>query len=110
MTDESSAAGLDRRSFLALGATATGAVLVPAAPALAGSTERAKGDVFTLGVASGDPEPNSVILWTRLARKPLELDGGMGKAKATVQWEVATDEAFANVVARGTEEATAKCA
>ena len=55
MTDETSTGGLDRRSFLALGAAATGAVLVPAAPALAGRTVRAAGSVFTLGVAPGDP-------------------------------------------------------
>jgi alkaline phosphatase D len=104
MTDDTSTGGLDRRSFMALGAAATGAVLLPATPALAGRSVRASGEVFTLGVASGDPLPDSVILWTRLAPKPLELDGGMGKATATVEWEVATDEGFSNVVARGSEE------
>jgi alkaline phosphatase D len=106
MTDDTAAGALDRRSFLALGAVATGAVLVPATPAFAGRTARSAGSVFRLGVASGDPLPDSVILWTRLAPQPLELDGGMGKVSATVEWEVATDESFANVVARGTEEAT----
>ena len=106
MTDDTPAGGLDRRSFLALGAVATGAsVLVPTTPALAGRTVRASGEVFALGVASGDPLPDSVILWTRLAPRPLELDGGMGKATATVEWEVASDEAFSNIVARGSEEA-----
>lgn len=105
MTDDTPTGGLDRRSFIALGAAATGAVLLPAAPALAGRSARASGEVFTLGVASGDPLPDSVILWTRLAPKPLELDGGMAKVTATVEWEVATDEAFSNVVARGSEEA-----
>ena len=71
MTDEMSTGGLDRRSFLALGAAATGAVLVPATPALAGRTVRASGPVFTLGVVSGDPLSDSVILWTRLAPQPL---------------------------------------
>ncbi len=106
MTDETSTGGLDRRSFLALGAVATGAVLVPATPALAGRTVRASGPVFTLGVASGDPLPDSVILWTRLAPKPLELDGGMGKAKAAVEWEIATDEGFTQGRQSGTYEAT----
>lgn len=106
MTEEISTGGLDRRSFLALGAVATGAVLVPATPALAGRTVRASGSVFTLGVASGDPLPDSVILWTRLAPKPLELDGGMGKASATVEWEIARDEAFTQERQSGTYEAT----
>lgn len=106
MTDETSTGGLDRRSFLALGAAATGAVVVPAAPALARRAPRATSPVFTLGVASGDPLPDSVILWTRLATKPLELDGGMGSTTATVEWEVATDEGFASIVASGTEQAT----
>ncbi|MFM7212839.1 MAG: alkaline phosphatase D family protein [Actinomycetota bacterium] len=107
MTDDNSSSGLDRRSFLVLGAAATGAVLVPAAPALAGRISRAEGDVFTLGVASGDPLPDSVILWTRLAPKPLELDGGMGTASATVEWEIATDEAFTQNRLSGSYEATA---
>jgi alkaline phosphatase D len=106
MTDENSTGGLDRRSFLAFGAVATGAVLVPATPALAGRTVRASGSVFTLGVASGDPLPDSVILWTRLAPKPLELDGGMGKATAKVEWEIATDEAFTQGRQTGVVDAT----
>ncbi len=107
MTDETSNAGLDRRTFLALGAAATGAaVLLPATPAFAGRQARAAGDVFTLGVASGDPLPDSVILWTRLAPSPLDLDGGMGDTVASVEWEVAADEAFASIVASGTVEAT----
>jgi alkaline phosphatase D len=59
---------------------------------------------FTLGVASGDPLPDSVVLWTRLAPEPLALDGtgGMGDRVAPVQWMVATDEPFTNVVRRGT--------
>lgn len=33
-------------------------------------------DPFSLGVASGDLTPNGGILWTRLAPRPLEPDGG----------------------------------
>ena len=33
------------------------------------------GDPFTLGVASGDPLPDAVVLWTRLAPEPLAADG-----------------------------------
>lgn len=108
MTEETPSGGLDRRSFLALGAAASGAVLMPTTPALAGRMTRSSGSVFRLGVASGDPLPDSVILWTRLAPKPLELDGGMGKATAKVEWEIARDEKFSKIAARGAVQATPK--
>ena len=56
---------------------------------------------FTLGVASGDPLPTGVVLWTRLAPKPLE-GGGMPMASIEVGWEVADDRAFRTVVQKGT--------
>ncbi len=58
-------------------------------------------EVFTLGVASGEPLPSSVVLWTRLAPKPAETDGGMPLQPVVVQWEVAQDVRFAKVVRRG---------
>src|SRR5690606_1078205 len=65
-------------------------------------------DPFTLGVASGDPSPDGVVLWTRLAPDPLADDGhgGMPRRNVEVHWQVATDERFAHVVASGTEIAT----
>jgi alkaline phosphatase D len=64
------------------------------------------GPPFTLGVASGDPLPNGVVLWTRLAPEPLE-GGGMAAGDVPVEWEVASDERFTDVVKRGTEQARA---
>lgn len=58
-------------------------------------------DPFSLGVASGAPRDSSVVLWTRLAPKPLE-GGGMPDEVVPVDWQVAEDEAFARVVAHGT--------
>lgn len=61
------------------------------------------GDPFTLGVASGEPLPTAVVLWTRLAPDPISGDGGMpADAPMEVRWELASDEAFADVVADGT--------
>ena len=57
-----------------------------------------KGNPFTLGVASGDPLPDSVVLWTRLAPEPLAEDGGMPDRQVPVQWTVATDEDMDNIV------------
>jgi alkaline phosphatase D len=55
---------------------------------------------FTLGVASGDPYPTQVILWTRLAPDPL-AGGGMPDVAVPVRWEVATDDTFTDLVASG---------
>ena len=57
---------------------------------------------FTLGVASGDPLPDSVILWTRLAPDPLN-GGGMPAAKVEVGWEIARDQAFRTIEQKGVE-------
>ena len=67
------------------------------------------GDPFTLGVASGDPTESSVILWTRLAPDPLS-GGGMPGDDIEVMWEVATDDAFTDVVRRGSAVAMAELA
>ncbi|WP_084369577.1 alkaline phosphatase D family protein [Microbispora sp. ATCC PTA-5024] len=62
---------------------------------------------FTLGVASGEPLPDGVILWTRLAPEPLHptRPGGMPSRAMTVRWEVAEDEAFTRVVQSGAASA-----
>lgn len=64
---------------------------------------RGAADPFTLGVASGDPAPDGVVLWTRLAPDPLSPDGlgGLGGRRTDVAWEVAEDERFARVVRSG---------
>jgi alkaline phosphatase D len=55
---------------------------------------------FTLGVASGDPVPEGVVLWTRLAPDPCN-GGGMPDRGVRVRWELAADEGFREVVRRG---------
>jgi alkaline phosphatase D len=55
---------------------------------------------FTLGVASGDPWPDSVVLWTRLAPEPLD-GGGMPAARIEVGWEIARDSAFRTIDRKG---------
>jgi alkaline phosphatase D len=58
-------------------------------------------DPFTLGVASGDPLPGSVLLWTRLAPVPYQADSGLPAERVTVHWELAHDDRFRGVVRRG---------
>lgn len=63
---------------------------------------------FLHGVASGDPLPTSVVLWTRVTPDRDALPGsGMGD-DVHVAWEIATDEAMASVVAHGQEVASAE--
>jgi phosphodiesterase/alkaline phosphatase D-like protein len=57
---------------------------------------------FTLGVASGDPSPTGVVLWTRLAPDPLAVGGGLPAVPYDVRFEVARDESFHQVVRHGT--------
>ena len=56
-------------------------------------------DVFPQGVASGDPRPDSVILWTR-------VESASGGDEA-VLYEVATDDAFTSIVSSGELTASA---
>ena len=67
---------------------------------------------FSLGIASGDPRPDGVVLWTRLAPEPLAEDGrgGMSEETVAVQWEVADDENFGRIVSRGTAHARSRLA
>lgn len=88
-----------RRRFLKASAAASalaGLRLFPGPRAFAGTNQ-----LFSLGVASGDPGKSSVVLWTRLARDPLAPDGGMGGDRIPVRWEMALDEGFTRGVRRG---------
>ncbi|WP_346764503.1 alkaline phosphatase D family protein [Rhodococcus sp. HNM0569] len=86
---------VSRRTLLR-SATLTGA-LVWAAPALAHAAE----PVFAHGVASGDPLPDAVVLWTRVTPSP-DATPGSGRGDAVdVEWAVSRDEAFTEVVANG---------
>ncbi|WP_217197142.1 alkaline phosphatase D family protein [Streptomyces buecherae] len=61
---------------------------------------------FTLGIASGDPRPDSVVLWTRLAPEPLAAEQKLPEI-VEVEWVVAADARLRRVVARGTVAASA---
>ncbi|MFB6754129.1 alkaline phosphatase D family protein [Streptomyces sp. NPDC056353] len=88
-------------------AAAAGAVLAaPLAAALpAGAADAAP--AFLHGVASGDPLPDGVLLWTRVTPVPEAIPGSGTGPDTDVSWVVATDKALTNVVAKGTVTATA---
>ncbi|WP_405410158.1 alkaline phosphatase D family protein [Streptomyces decoyicus] len=105
------AAHFGRRRFL----TATGAAAAlafatnlpgtGAAYAAEADARKITENPFTLGVASGDPQPGSVVLWTRLAPRPYEPGNGMPDARVTVRWEVAYDEHFKRLAGQGRADA-----
>jgi alkaline phosphatase D len=70
------------------------------APAFLRHARAADVQRFALGVASGHPRHDRLVLWTRLVGADLP-------AQVEVKWELATDEAFTQVAARGTEVADA---
>lgn len=78
-------------SALAFGAS--NALPVRAAPKLGGYP-------FTLGVASGEPAPDGIVLWTRL------MGPAMPNANVPVGWQIAEDENFRKIVRKGQEMAT----
>ncbi len=66
------------------------------APGYAPGARAADLQRFELGVASGQPQAHTVVLWTRLTGPELP-------AEVNVAWELAEDEAFTRIAARGTE-------
>ena len=93
--------GIERRNFIqymaAISAIPSFAAMADEIP---GKSHEFRDDPFTLGVASGDPEPDGVVIWTRLAPSPLTGDD-LPNAPIATKWEVATDESFTNIVRRG---------
>ena len=98
---------LPRRTVLTTGAAGTALTALPAragaAPAGVATAEgpRVRHEVFQHGVASGDPLPDAVVLWTRVTPAPDATPGSGRGPKVRVAWEVATDRRFRRVVRRG---------
>ncbi|WP_244975964.1 alkaline phosphatase D family protein [Nocardia huaxiensis] len=93
-------ARFDRRSALKGGTAAVAVSLIGSAVA------RAEATVFRHGVASGDPLPGGVIIWTRVTPSEDALPGSGKGANVAVRWEVAGDESFGTIAASGTHSAT----
>ncbi|GAA0590566.1 alkaline phosphatase [Kribbella sandramycini] len=100
---------ISRRTLVLGGLAAAGVSALPVRSAVIAATA-ATPYPFQLGVASGDPDSSSVVLWTRLAPSPLNADGlgGMAAADVVVDWQVSTTDTFSTLVASGS--VTAKTA
>ena len=94
-----------RRDFLRVGSSVVSLVALGVLPACGRERSiRVFSDPFAFGVASGDPAPDGVVLWTRLARTALDGAGALPDPIA-VGWEVAEDEGFGSLARSGTATA-----
>jgi alkaline phosphatase D len=87
---------MDRRELLRLAAAAASTLWLPRG---AWSEPRLADNPFTLGVASGSPAANSVVLWTRL------MGPALPREPVTLRWEVAEDEGFTRIAQSGQAQA-----
>jgi alkaline phosphatase D len=94
-----------RRSLLALAAAIVAPLWLPRSARSQSPTAE-----FALGVASGSPTHDGVVLWTRLVSPGAVGHSNLGRATITVQWEVAHDEGFSRIVQRGHTSAVAELA
>ncbi|MET8895467.1 alkaline phosphatase D family protein [Streptomyces albogriseolus] len=95
-----------RRRTVVKAAAATAVLAGPLAAALPARAVQ-PAPAFLHGVASGDPLPDGVLLWTRVTPTPDALPGSGAGPDTEVRWTVARDRAFTDVVAQGTVLATA---
>jgi alkaline phosphatase D len=99
-----------RRTLLGMAAAlAAGALLAPPLVRPLRAQPRFASDPFTLGVASGSPRPDSVVLWTRLLPEPLAGDV-LPPENIELRWEIARDDRFRDIAQRGTARATPELA
>ena len=106
----------DRRDFLS-------SALISAALASAGLTvpafasnskparqPRFKTDPFILGIASGYPSSDGMVLWTRVAPDPIAPDSGSGRDDLELQYEIADDPSFTRIAQAGKTRSEARYA
>jgi len=91
---------LQRRSLLQQAAAMAAGVWLPRS---AWSQVRWTTDPFALGVASGSPTHNTVVIWTRLVPS-----GGLGDDAIAVRWELAHDAGFKQLAQTGQTSAAAQ--
>ena len=95
---------IPRRAVLATGAAGAGALALTGGDAAGSALSERRRSYFQHGVASGDPLPEAVLLWTRVTPTRKAVPGSGKGPKVTVRWEVATDRKFRKVVRRGSFE------
>jgi alkaline phosphatase D len=101
---------IQRRALLEHVALVTAAAQTLWLPRSAWSQARISSNPFTLGIASGSPTNDGMVLWTRLAPSVLLGANSLGADNITVRWEIAHDESFTRIVQSGQAQALAQLA
>lgn len=91
--------GISRRDFLRVSGIMASSLTISTGLSACTEENNQQNANFNHGVASGDPLENSVIIWTRVT--PLDLEETIN-----VNYEVATDNKFENLVHSGVETTT----
>ncbi|MFC9788390.1 alkaline phosphatase D family protein [Rhodococcus sp. NPDC127528] len=99
--------GVSRRGLLTGTAALAGAGLAAATFGRASAAPAGAAPGFVHGIASGDPLPDRVVIWTRITPTAAATPGSGVGEQVPIRWEMATDPAFASVVRSGTVTATA---
>ncbi|MFC8435025.1 alkaline phosphatase D family protein [Streptomyces sp. NPDC057253] len=94
-----------RRRTVVKAAAVTAVLAGPLAAAI--PARAAEAPAFLHGVASGDPLPDGILLWTRVTPTADAVPGSGLGPDVEVGWTVARDKAFTAVVAKGSVTATA---
>jgi len=92
-----------RRQFLAT-AGRLGALAATVTASTATIAQSRAAYPFSLGIASGSPLPDAVIIWTRILHDPLNA-ATTPPIAFSVRWEMAEDEQFRRIIAKGTADA-----
>uniref|UniRef100_UPI001ABF9B38 PhoD-like phosphatase N-terminal domain-containing protein n=1 Tax=Streptomyces albidochromogenes TaxID=329524 RepID=UPI001ABF9B38 len=96
-----------RRTVVKAAAATAVSVPVVVGTGTSAAATAAQAPAFLHGVASGDPLPDGVLLWTRITPTPDAVPGSGKGPDVPVGWEVAADKGFSQTVARGTTTARA---
>lgn len=68
------------------------ALILPITPRIAAAQKPRSSSIFAHGVASGDPDQSSVVIWTRVS-------GSTGVVNT--RWRLASDDSFSDILASG---------
>ncbi|MBP3088698.1 phosphodiesterase [Corynebacterium sp. sy017] len=100
-TSVKKAHSFSRRTFLSSSALTLGFLSFGATNAQANVSTLDSTAGFLHGVASGDPLPDSVIIWTRLTPDAAAVPGSGLGAPTRVRWEVSAQAQFSTIIAAG---------